>query len=119
MFPEKPMDSLTPKQWKRYEKASRCHICFKPLNSRDPKKGIIAITLATPEDPPTRYGLGKHSKDIGVITKNVKEYITFSVNIAVDRYVDNDMLLMFERGIRGGIAQAVHCYASANNNNGF
>ena len=28
---------------------------------------------------------------------------------------DPDMLLMFERGIRGGITQAVHRYASANN----
>ena len=28
---------------------------------------------------------------------------------------DSDMLLMFERGIRGGITQAVHRYASANN----
>ena len=37
MFLEKPMDSLTKKQWKRYEKASRCHICFKPFNSKDPK----------------------------------------------------------------------------------
>ena len=26
-----------------------------------------------------------------------------------------NMLLMFERGIRGGITQAVHCYAAANN----
>ena len=25
------------------------------------------------------------------------------------------MLPMFERGIRGGITQAVHCYTSANN----
>ena len=31
MFPEKPMDPLTKKQWKRYEKASRCHVCFKPF----------------------------------------------------------------------------------------
>ena len=36
MFPEKPMDPLTNKQWKRYEKASRCHICLKPFNLRDP-----------------------------------------------------------------------------------
>ena len=28
--------------------------------------------------------------------------------------MDPDMLLMFERGIRGGITQAVHRYASAN-----
>ena len=29
--------------------------------------------------------------------------------------MDPDMLLMFERGIRGGITQVVHRYASANN----
>ena len=34
MFPEKPMDPLTKKQWKQYEKGSRCHICFKPFNSK-------------------------------------------------------------------------------------
>ena len=37
MFPEKPMDLLTRKQLKRYENASRCHICFKQFNSNDPK----------------------------------------------------------------------------------
>ena len=37
MFPEKPMDSLTLKQWKRYKRASRCHMCFKSFNSKDPK----------------------------------------------------------------------------------
>ena len=37
MFPEKPMDSLTPKQWKKYNKASRCHICFKQFG--DSRKG--------------------------------------------------------------------------------
>ena len=36
MFPEKPLHPLTKKQWKRYEKASRCHICFKLFNSKDP-----------------------------------------------------------------------------------
>ena len=29
------MDPLTPKQWKKYKKVSRCHICFKPFI--DPK----------------------------------------------------------------------------------
>ena len=37
MFPEKPMDPLTKKQWKEYKKASRCLICFKPFI--DLKKG--------------------------------------------------------------------------------
>ncbi|XP_057305260.1 uncharacterized protein LOC130642191 [Hydractinia symbiolongicarpus] len=35
--------------------------------------------------------------------------------IKLDDLTDPDMLLMFERGIRGGITQAVHRYAIANN----
>ena len=34
--------------------------------------------------------LGKHSKDIGVITKNKEDYITFSVDVAVDKYIDKE-----------------------------
>ena len=34
--------------------------------------------------------LGKHSNDIGVIAKNKEDYITFSVNVAVDTYTDKD-----------------------------
>ena len=34
MFPEKPMDPFTKKQWKRYKCSTICHICFKPLNSK-------------------------------------------------------------------------------------
>ena len=35
--------------------------------------------------------------------------------IVLELLQDNDMLLMFEQGIRGGITQAVHKHASANN----
>ena len=34
--------------------------------------------------------MGKHSKDIGVIAKNKEDYITFSVNVAVDRDIDKN-----------------------------
>ena len=38
-----------------------------------------------------------------------------NTEIVLELLQDMDMLLMFERGIRGGITQAVHRYASANN----
>ena len=34
--------------------------------------------------------LGKRSKDIGVIAKNKEDYITFSVDVAVDKYTDKN-----------------------------
>ena len=37
MFPEKPMDPSTKKQWKKYKCSTICHICFKPFNSKEPK----------------------------------------------------------------------------------
>ena len=35
--------------------------------------------------------------------------------IKLDLLLDSDMLLMFERGIRGGITQSIHRWAAANN----
>ena len=34
--------------------------------------------------------LGKHSKDIGVIANSKEDYITFSVNIVVDKYINKE-----------------------------
>ena len=34
--------------------------------------------------------MGTKSKDIGVIAKNKENYITFSVKVAVDRYMDKE-----------------------------
>ena len=37
MFPELPMDPLTKKQWNKYKKASKCHICYKPFTQTNLK----------------------------------------------------------------------------------
>ena len=37
MFPELPMGLLTKKQWKKYKKATKCHICYKPLTQTNLK----------------------------------------------------------------------------------
>ena len=34
--------------------------------------------------------LAKHTKDIGVIGKNVEDYISFSIKVEVDKYVDKN-----------------------------
>ena len=34
--------------------------------------------------------LRKHSNDIGVVAKNKKDYITLSVDVAVDKYIDKN-----------------------------
>ena len=37
MFPEKPMDPLTKEQLTRYKEATKCHICYKPFDSKNCK----------------------------------------------------------------------------------
>ena len=113
------MDPLTKKQWKRYERESRCHICFKPFNSKDPKVRDHCHYIGHYREPAyslcnLRYRIPSYipvvfhnlsSYDahlfikelekklyiaIGVITKNREDYITFSVNVTVDRYIDKN-----------------------------
>ena len=37
MSPEKPMEPLTSEEWKGYNQATKCHICFKPFEEINPK----------------------------------------------------------------------------------
>ena len=37
MFPELPMGPLTKKQWKKYKRSTKCHICYKPFTLKGPK----------------------------------------------------------------------------------
>ena len=119
MFPEKPVDPLTNRQWKSYKKARECHICYKPFNGFDPKlrdhchytgryRGpahrncnlryriphyipvVVFHNLSGYDTHLFIKELGLKSNDIGVIAKNKEDYITFSVKVAVDRYTDKD-----------------------------
>ena len=106
------MDPLTPKEWKKYNKASRCHICFKQFG--DSKKGpkapdhchytgryrgpihrnpsyipVVFHNLSGYDTHLFIRELGMHSRDtMEVIAKNKENYISFSVEVAVDKYVD-------------------------------
>ena len=105
MFPEKPIDPLTNRQWKSYKRSRECHICYKPFNSRDtkvrdhchytgcyrgPAHRNCNLRYRIPSYIPVIFHsllgynahlfikeLGKHSNDIGVIAKNKEDYITF------------------------------------------
>ena len=118
MFPEKPMHPLTKKQWKRYKRSTICHICFKPFNSKEskvrdhchytgryrlPAHSLCNLRYRIPSYIPVVFHnllgydthlfikeLGKNSRDMEVIAKNKEDYITFSVDVAVDKFVDKE-----------------------------
>ena len=112
------MDPLTDREWRRYKHSTRCHICFKSFSSKDPKVRDHCHYTGRYRDPvhrncnlryripsyipvvahnSARYNthlfikeLAEHFEDIGVIAKNKEDYYTFSVNFAVDRYIDKN-----------------------------
>ena len=112
------MEPLTPKQWKSYKRAGRCHICYKPSNDKDPEVRdhchytgkyrrpthrncnlryritsyipVLFHNLSGYESHLFIRELGKETDDIGVIAKNKEDCITFSVKVMVDRYMDKE-----------------------------
>ena len=118
MFPEKPMDPLTKKQWKKYKKETKCHICYKPLTLRDPKirdhchytglyrgpaHSLCNLRYRIPSHIPVVFHnlsgydahlfireLGAHTSDMEVITKNKEDYISFSIKVPVEKYIDKN-----------------------------
>ena len=117
-FPEKPMDPLTKKQWKKYKQSTKCHICHKPFTIRDPKvrdhcyytglyrgpaHSLCNLRYKIPSYIPvmihnlSEYNahlfireLGAHTSEMGVITKNKEDYISFSIKVPVDSYIDKN-----------------------------
>ena len=118
MFPELPMGHLTKKQWKKYKKATKCHICYKPSTLKDPKvrdhchytglyRGpahlLCNLRYKIPSYIPVVFHnlsgydahlfireLGGHTSDIEVIAKNKEDYISFSIKVPVDSYIDKN-----------------------------
>ena len=118
MFPELPMDLLTKKQGKKYKQSTKCHICYTPFTLRDPKvkdhchytglyrgpaHSLCNLRYKIPSYIPVVFHnlsgydaylfireLGAHTSDMEVITKNKEDYISFSIKVPVDSYIDKN-----------------------------
>ena len=118
MFPELPMDPLTKKRWKKHKRSTKCHICYKPFTLRDPKvrdhchytglkrgpaHSSCNLRYKLPSYIPVVFHnlsgydahlfireLGAHTSDMEVIAKNKEDYISFSIKVPVDSYIDKN-----------------------------
>ena len=118
MFPELPMAPFTPKQWKRYKKATKCHICYKPFTTKDrkvrdhchytglyrsPAHSLCNLRYKIPSYIPVVFHnlsgydahlfireLGTHTSEMEVIAKNKEDYISFSIKVPVEKYIDKN-----------------------------
>ena len=120
MFPEKPMKPLIHEEWREFNKATKCHICFKDFQELNPKvkdnchytgqcRGpahrSCNLRYKIPSFIPIvfhnliRYDahlfiseLGKKfdKGKIGWIAENREKYVSFNVDVVVDKYLDNE-----------------------------
>ena len=108
---------LTKSQVKKHKKATKCHICFKEFGEKGKVRDHCHYTglyrgaahfgynlrYKIPNYIPVVFHnlagydvylfireLAKHTKDIEVIAKNVEDYISFSIKVEVDKYVDKN-----------------------------
>ena len=117
-FPECPMAPLTKSQIKEYKLATKCHICFKPFSEEKRKvrdhchySGLYRgaahsscnLKYKIPKYIPVIFHnlagydahlfireLAKHVTGMGVIAKNTEDYISLSIKVEVDKYIDKD-----------------------------
>ena len=114
--PKKPMDKLTKKQTVEFVTAKECHICFKKFSPKDRKvrdhchytgkyrgaaHSSCNLRYRIPDYIPVVFHnlagydahlfikeLAKHTSKIGVIAKNTANYISFSIKVEVDKFID-------------------------------
>ena len=118
VFPKLPMNNLTKKQWKKYKRSTKCHICYKPFTLRDPDvrdhchytglyrgpaHSLCNLRYKIPSYIPVVFHnlsgydaylfireLGAHTSEMGMIAKNKEDYISFSIKVPVDSYIDKN-----------------------------
>ena len=113
MFPELPMGPLTKKHWKKYKRSTKCHICYKPFKLKDhchytgiyrgPAHSLYNLRYKIPSYIPVVFHslsgydvhlfiweLGAHTSDMEAIAKNKEDYISFSIKVPVDSYIDKN-----------------------------
>ena len=107
-LPEKPMEPITKAQLKDYKHMSSCHICFKSFREgnrkvRDHCHSLCNLQYKVPSyllvvfHNFTGYDahmfikeLAKSGSLIGIIAKSKGDYISFSVSVEVDKYIDKN-----------------------------
>ena len=118
-FPEHPMSPLTSNQNERYKKSKRCHICSRPFTLKEPKVrdhchytgnygGAAHRNCNLQYKIPSYIPIVFHNlagydaylfirelaafggAKMDVIAKNKEDYITFSIRVAVDKYMDKN-----------------------------
>ena len=110
------MEPLTSQEWKDYNKAKKCHICFKSFQEinpkvrdhchytgqhREPAHRNCNLRYKIPSHIPVIFHnlsgydthlfireLGKETYKIGVITENKEKYISFTADVVVGQYED-------------------------------
>ena len=117
-FPEMPMKPLTKSQIKEYKRATKCHICFKPFSEekrrvrdhchysglyRGAAHSSCNLKYKIPKYIPIIFHnligydahlfireLAKHVTGMGVIAKNTEDYISFSIKVEVNKYINKN-----------------------------
>ena len=112
------MATLTKSQIKEYKRATKCHICFKPFSEekrrvrdhrhytglyRGAAHSSCNLKYKIPNYIPVIFHklagydahlfireLAKHVTGMGVIAKNTEDYISFSIKVEVDKYIDKN-----------------------------
>ena len=114
--PKKPMNKLTKEQTVEFKTAKECHICFKKFSPNDRKvrdhchytgkyrgaaHSSCNLRYRIPDYIPVVFHnlagydahlfikeLAKDTTKIGVIAKNAENYISFSVKVEVDKFIN-------------------------------